>query len=167
MVSISRWKAWAAFLSPKGVRRNSKRPNGVITAVLWTSSGATGIWWYPRTRSILEKKLRPCSWAEKSCRCGTGYLSGVVLALSRRKSPQGRQDPSSFLTRWSGEDQALSDRRTIPDSSMDWNAFFAETSLSGESRLAFAKTGGPVVGICNVTPCLTVSSVNVGRINSG
>ena len=34
----------AAFLRPKGIRANSNRPNGVVIAVLGTSSGATGIW---------------------------------------------------------------------------------------------------------------------------
>ena len=48
----------------------------------------------------------------------------------------------------------LSDRRTIPASSMDWKAVFAWASLSGGSRLALAKTSGPVVGIGSVTPCL-------------
>ena len=41
-VSISRWNACAAFFSPNGIRRNSNRPNGVITAVFGMSSAATG-----------------------------------------------------------------------------------------------------------------------------
>ena len=31
-----------------------------MTAVLGTSSGWTGTWWYPRTRSTLEKMVAPC-----------------------------------------------------------------------------------------------------------
>ena len=57
--SINLWKACAAFLSPKGILRNSKRPNGVITAVFGMSMAATGIWLYPRTKSILEKIFFP------------------------------------------------------------------------------------------------------------
>ena len=38
------WKVCVAFRRPKGIQTNSKRPNGVVTAVLGTSSGATGIW---------------------------------------------------------------------------------------------------------------------------
>ena len=38
-------KTWSAFLSPKGMRRNSQSPKGVITAVLGTSANALGIWW--------------------------------------------------------------------------------------------------------------------------
>ena len=38
-VSMRRWKACAAFLRPKGVRRNSKRSNGVMVAALLMSAG--------------------------------------------------------------------------------------------------------------------------------
>ena len=53
MASIMRWKSWPAFLSPNGMNRNLKRPKGVMIAVLWISSGATGIWWWciPQTGS--------------------------------------------------------------------------------------------------------------------
>ena len=57
--SMNRWKVCAAFLRPKGIRTNSNRPNGVVMAVLGMSSGATGIWWYARTRSSLEKTVAP------------------------------------------------------------------------------------------------------------
>ena len=30
-------------LEAKGIRKNSKRPKGVVTAVLWMSPGSTGI----------------------------------------------------------------------------------------------------------------------------
>ncbi len=39
--------------------RNSNEPNGVIMAVFETSSGATGICWSARTRSIVEKTVMP------------------------------------------------------------------------------------------------------------
>ena len=38
-----RWKVWAALRRPNGMRRNSKRPNGVVMAVFGTSEGSTGI----------------------------------------------------------------------------------------------------------------------------
>ena len=39
---MRRWKVCAAFLRPKGIRINSKRPKGVTTAVLGMSTGCTG-----------------------------------------------------------------------------------------------------------------------------
>ena len=72
MLSIKRWNVCAAFRKPKGIRTNSKRPKGVVMAVLGTSSGATGIWWNARTKSNLEKMVAPCSVAEKSCIWGMG-----------------------------------------------------------------------------------------------
>ena len=41
--SMKRWNVWAALRRPNGMRRNSKRPNGVVTAVFETSDGSTGI----------------------------------------------------------------------------------------------------------------------------
>ena len=45
MPSISLWNAWAAFLRPKGMRRNSQSPKGVMVAILGISAATTGIWW--------------------------------------------------------------------------------------------------------------------------
>ena len=72
VTSIRRWKVWAAFLSPNGIRRNSKRPKGVAIAVLGTSSAQTGTWWYPLTRSIFEKTWHPERSIARSWRCGMG-----------------------------------------------------------------------------------------------
>ena len=58
------------------------------------SEGLIGTWWYPLTRSILEKTVQPFKCADMSCMLGGGYLSGVVCMLRRRWSPQGRQEPS-------------------------------------------------------------------------
>ena len=59
----------AAFLRPKAIHSNLNRPNGVVTAVLGTSLGATGIWWYAHTTSSLEKMVAPCN--DKECHgCG-------------------------------------------------------------------------------------------------
>ena len=77
--SMKRWKLCAAFLSPKGIRTNSKRPNGVMTAVFGMSKDSTGIWWQARTKSTLEKIVAPSSVAVNSCMWGMGYQSGTVL----------------------------------------------------------------------------------------
>ena len=63
---MNRWKVCAAFRRPKGICTNSKRPNGVVTAVLGTFSGATEIWWYAWMRSSLEKMVVSCNDEEKS-----------------------------------------------------------------------------------------------------
>ena len=68
---MNRWNVCAAFLRPKGICTNSNRPKGVVTAVLGMSAGVTGIWWYARTRSSLEKMVAPCN-DEKSWMWGTG-----------------------------------------------------------------------------------------------
>ena len=41
--SISLWNVGVALFIPKGIRKNSHRPKGVMTAVLGMSFGATGI----------------------------------------------------------------------------------------------------------------------------
>ena len=41
---VLRWNMCAAFFRPNGMRKNSKSPNGVITAVLGTSSRWAGTW---------------------------------------------------------------------------------------------------------------------------
>ena len=56
----------------KDILKNSKRPNGVMIAVFLMSSGAMGIWWYPRTRSITEKIVAPAVAAVKEWMCGSG-----------------------------------------------------------------------------------------------
>jgi hypothetical protein len=78
--SIILWKVWAAFDQPNGMNKYSNKPNGVMMAVLGISSGATGIWWYPLTRSILEKKLCNHSSRLKGLAClGEGTCQGVVI----------------------------------------------------------------------------------------
>ena len=42
-LSISLWKVWAAFFSPNGMKRYSKRPKGVQIAVLGISALDMGI----------------------------------------------------------------------------------------------------------------------------
>ena len=69
---MRRWNAWAAFFSPIGILKNSNRLNGVMTAVLGTSSGWTGIWWYPLIRSTFEKMHLPAKFDVKSWILGIG-----------------------------------------------------------------------------------------------
>ncbi len=42
-LSMNHWKDWAAFHKLNSIHRNSKRPKGVITAALGTSSDFIGI----------------------------------------------------------------------------------------------------------------------------
>ncbi len=70
---------------------------------------------------ILEIQWREM-WQASTCpekwpMFSTGYLSSAVARLRRRKSPQGRQEPSFFLTRWSGKDEELEERHTMPAAS--------------------------------------------------
>ena len=89
--------------------------------------------------------MQPSSWLEKSPRLGTGYLSGLVARLRRRKSPHGRQLPSFFFTMWRGLLHWLSDRRTTPSRSQAAKISLAERSLSESRRLNLDVTGGPSV----------------------
>ena len=108
--STCRWKDAPGLRSPNPMRRYSKRPKGVAMAVLGTSAGFTGIWWYPFRRSIFVKTVQPAAFAAKSSMLGSGYTSGSVTRFSRRKSPQGRHPPSAFLTMCRGLDQGEVDR---------------------------------------------------------
>ena len=49
-----------------GMKRYSKRPDGVHIAVFGISALAMGTWWYPLTKSILENTVHPSRLAEKS-----------------------------------------------------------------------------------------------------
>ena len=42
-LSMKRWKVWAALRRPKGMKRYSNKPNGVMIAVLAMSWAAIGI----------------------------------------------------------------------------------------------------------------------------
>jgi hypothetical protein len=74
-----------------------------------------------------------------------GYESATVTMLRRRKSPRGRHDPSAFLTMCTGDDQGLSDRRTIPSFSSCRNSTFAAANFSASSRRKREAMGGPEV----------------------
>jgi hypothetical protein len=66
-----------------------------------------------------------------------------VTMLRRRKSPQGRQVPSAFLTMCRGDDQGLSDRQTIPSFSSCKNSALAAANFSESSRRKWEAMGGP------------------------
>jgi len=68
-----------------------------------------------------------------------------VTMLRGRKSPQGRQVPSAFLTMCRGHDQGLSDRRTIPSFSSCRNSALAAANFSASSRRKWEAMGGPEV----------------------
>jgi hypothetical protein len=68
-----------------------------------------------------------------------------VTMLRRRKSPQGRQVPSAFLTMCRGDDKGLSDRRTIPSFSSCKNSALAAANISASSRRKREAMGGPEV----------------------
>jgi hypothetical protein len=69
----------------------------------------------------------------------------MVTMLRRRKSPQGRHVPSAFLTMCRGDDQGLSDRRTIPSFSSCRNSALAAANFSASSRRKREAMGGPEV----------------------
>ncbi len=60
-----------------------------------------------------------------------------------RKSQQGSHDLPAFCTMWSGDDQGLSDLRTIL--SFSRNSAFAAASFSASRRQKRAAMGGPVI----------------------
>ena len=68
-----------------------------------------------------------------------------MTMLRRRKSPQGRQVLSAFLTMCRGDDQGLSDRRTIPSFSSCRNSALAAANFSASSRRKREAMGDPEV----------------------
>ena len=72
MESIILWNMFPAFLRPKGRRRNSNMPKGVMIAVLQMSSSAIVTWYYPFCESSLEKTVEPAILDEKSAMLGYG-----------------------------------------------------------------------------------------------
>jgi hypothetical protein len=63
--------------------------------------------------------------------------------LRRRKSPQGPHVPSAFLTMCRGDDQGLSDRRTIPSFSSCRNSALAAANFSASSQRKREVIGSP------------------------
>ena len=166
--SIKRWKVWPEFLKPNlKVLVKLNKPKGVVTAVLCTSDGSTGIWWYARTKSIFEKTFDPAKRWVKSCIWEIGYRSGTVWAFKLLKSLHGLQSLIFVGTIWSVDDHSLSLGSITPNFIMSSNSRFAVTSLSGAERRGRANTGWPLITILCVIPCLTGSPFIVGRVSSG
>ena len=135
---------WAAFRRPNSIQTKLNSPNGVMTAVLGTSDGSTGIMSYARTRYTFEKILAPCNVGVKSWICGTGYLSRIVALFNVWKSPQVRQSPAVFLgTMWRREAKLLDDGLIIPGYSICWNSCLAIFSHSRANHQGSVCTGGP------------------------
>jgi hypothetical protein len=68
--------------------------DGGLLHVLWVDRDLM----VPLPQVNLEKTVQPAALVVKYSMLGSGYTSGSVTRLSRRKSPQGRQLPSAFLT---------------------------------------------------------------------
>ena len=56
---ISSWKYAGACVSPKGTLMYLYFPNGEMNAVLGIGDPSRGIWWYPDSRSNVEKCFAP------------------------------------------------------------------------------------------------------------
>lgn len=84
MESMWRWNIWAAFRNPKGIVWYSNRPNGVVIAVFWTSSGCIAIWWKAFFKSKVEKYNLLAILSIISAILGNGYLSGFVISFKSR-----------------------------------------------------------------------------------
>ena len=78
------WNVWAAFRMPNPIRLKENNPNGLVIAVLYISSSATGIKWYALIKSTLAKIVFLHKKSENVCMCGIGYLSGIVILFNRR-----------------------------------------------------------------------------------
>ncbi len=65
--SMNCWKVWEPFRKKFRHREKFERDERVEFAVLGMSSGVTGIWWYARTRSIVEKTVIPRRDETQSC----------------------------------------------------------------------------------------------------
>ena len=111
----------------------------------------------------LEKTRAPCSLVVSSAIFCTGYLSGSVWRFSHRKPLHGRQDPSTFLTMWSGDAQLLDDLWIITCFSSDRNSSSATASFSASSR-RYLDAGPPKVMIlCRIVRVYTVGAKIIAR----
>ncbi len=76
-------KVWGALRRPKGIRRNSNKPKGMVIPVFGTSSEATGIWSLVLTRSCVENAV-----CRKTDRIQIGRL--VVCVDKQGREGKGR-----------------------------------------------------------------------------
>ena len=162
-----RWKHWAAFLSPYGIRRNLKRPIVVIMSVLSCDASSTCTCWNACRRSILLNAEYPAKRSLKVVSAGRGYLSSFVMAIRRRKSPHTRHEPSGFITACIGDAQLESHRSITFSSSHCLSCSSTCTFFSPCSFLHGVYTGGPSVltwrGVVMVTTLPRLGSVTSGN----
>ena len=162
-----RWKHWAAFLSPYGIRRNLKRPSVVIMAVLSCDASSTCTCWNACRRSILLNTEHPAKRSLKAVSAGRGYLSSLVMAFRRRKSPHTRHEPSGFITACIGDAQLESHRSMTFSASHCLSCSSTCTFFSPWSFLHGVYTGGPSVvmwrGVVMVTTLPRLGSVTSGK----
>ena len=84
-----------------------------MIAVFSCDDSSTHTCWKACFRSTLLNTVHPASCSLKVVSAGNVYLSSLVIAFTRRKSPQTRQEPSGFLTAWIGEAQFDSHDRDL------------------------------------------------------
>ena len=163
--SIKRWNVWAALRSPNGIRTNSNRPKGVVIAVLGTSSGCTGIWWYALTRSSFVNICLPSKRDVKSCR----GVSDIDLEQFYRLALCNRHMVSNLLefslqpcvkekTNYCLKGELFQDPAC--DQILSW-------LCSGDQQLrrrGRAATGGPWVTMWCLTECFTPVWLYTGRV---
>lgn len=99
----------AAFFKPKGIFRNSKRPNKVLTVVFLMSCCSTVIWWKARCPPLKRSSPRQAAhwnpWCVGSGIC-QGWLQRLVPGNPHKVSKKYRR---SFFTMWCGLVHGLSE----------------------------------------------------------
>ena len=76
---------------------NLKRPEGVVMAVVRTSSWATGFRWQMQTNSIFERVVQLWRLEAESCKCGIGLRWGSVAVFRGSVIPTWSPVTCSFL----------------------------------------------------------------------
>ena len=162
-----RWKDWAAFLSPYGIRRNLKRPSLVIMAILSWDAASTCTYWSACRMSILLNTEHPAKRSLNVVSAGRGSLSSLVMAFRRRKYAHTRHEPSGLITAYIGDAQLESHRSITFSASHCLSCSSTCTFFSPWSFLNGVYTGGPSVvtwrGVVMVTTLPRLGSVTSGK----
>jgi len=80
-VSMKVWKVAGALHSPKVITQDSKRPRGVLNAILYLSPSCIQILLYPQWTSSLVKNCAPRSLSMSSGINGIGAAFFLVIAF--------------------------------------------------------------------------------------
>ncbi len=139
-------------------------------AYKWTRRGQTE-WWRlswechqegwesddkPVPGPVWRKLCNLGDWTRSHDRISIWNSNAIESAVA---TTGGRQSPGLFLgTKCNGLDQLLDEERMMPRASMCSNSCFATERQSGARRRGRAATGGPLVSMWCVTPCLTSRS---------